>query len=390
MYLINNTEHIDIVKGVIKELETAEDNIHLKTEDGEEVLINRVLLSIVFPFLGVILDENVLVSHPPVFLIPLEMRVLKMVMDIKLRGLVNITDDEDIDRISAACYTLGEEIDADKFVKDSSDKFLDMKLEVEAPDSIEKDSISDNLETQGSTFTFRNKKRAGLKKKERCNKCKFYSKRGALKAHIAEAHIGKDSCKPEVVAETDTDVNDDIVKVETMSNQVLVKTEKASMGRKCNYCKQDLPRNSLTDHIKEVHPEREIFECETCGYECILKSILITHMKEIHREKTTCNYCQKDIKSIESHLEKYHPEQLDMYPCIQCPYAAFDEHRLALHMRKMHESKRGKCGKCNKRVHDIVNHNKKHEMNKFKCIPCSKSFSVKRDLCRHILYPYIV
>ena len=29
---------------------------------------------------------------------------------------------------------------------------------------------------------------------------------------------------------------------------------------------------------------------------------------------------------------------------------------------------------------------KKHKTNKFECIPCSKMFSLKRDLCRHILY----
>ena len=31
---------------------------------------------------------------------------------------------------------------------------------------------------------------------------------------------------------------------------------------------------------------------------------------------------------------------------------------------------------------------KRHEINKFECIPCTKNFSVKPDLCRHILYEH--
>ena len=82
MFLINNTEHMDVLIEVVKDLENAEGNACLKTEDGEEILINQVLLSIVFPSLGATLDGDVFGTKPPVFVIPLAARILKMVLDI--------------------------------------------------------------------------------------------------------------------------------------------------------------------------------------------------------------------------------------------------------------------------------------------------------------------
>ena len=148
MFLIDNTEHINLLIEVIKDLENVEQNVCLKTKDGEKFYVNQVLLSIVFTYLGNILDGNVSGSESFVFVVPLEMWMMKMVFDIKLRGFVNISQEEDIFRIIQAFDILGEKIGADQLVKHMgvlsgdcpisdiqhfSENFVDMKDEVGDP-----------------------------------------------------------------------------------------------------------------------------------------------------------------------------------------------------------------------------------------------------------------
>ena len=111
MFLLVNTEHTNLLSKVIKDLENAEQNICLKTKDNEQFYVNQVLLSIVSPYLGSILAEGVSPgSESPVLVVPLEMRILRMLFHIKLRGLVNISHQEDVDRIIKAFHILGEKI----------------------------------------------------------------------------------------------------------------------------------------------------------------------------------------------------------------------------------------------------------------------------------------
>jgi len=374
MFYIKNTAHKDVVQKIIEELQQSEATVCLKSEDGEKMFINKVLLSIWFPSLGsLITEENIL--DMTCISIPLEMRIIKMVLDIKVTGVINISDEGDVDKINEACSTLGEEIDADKLLNTiSDDTKIDIKTEVESHDSTLDNPGKDLIERQP-----KRQREVGLKK-ERCNKCRIFSKRGSLKAHILECHTDSSL----VTNDNNTTEND--VKTEIVE---AVKKERVITGRRCAYCKADLPRRSLIEHMKNVHPEREIFECELCGYECVIKSILVKHVHDSHtRDKTTCQYCDKEFKSIEVHIEKFHPEHLNKFSCVQCPFITFDDRRLKKHTRKQHESKRGYCGKCKKRVYDIEKHEKRHEFNKFECIPCNKNFSVRRDLCRHILYEH--
>ena len=107
MFLLNNTEQTNLVTKIIKGLENAEQNICLKTKDNEQFYVNQVLLSLVSPYLGGILAEDVPPgSESPVLVIPLEMRILRMLFHIKLRGFVNIRHQEDVERIIDAFHIL--------------------------------------------------------------------------------------------------------------------------------------------------------------------------------------------------------------------------------------------------------------------------------------------
>ena len=216
MFLLVNTEHTNLLSKVIKGLENAEQNICLKTKDNEQFYVNQVLLSIVSPYLGSILAEGVSPgSESPVLVVPLEMRILRMLFHIKLRGLVNISHQEDVDRIIEAFHILGEKIGADQLVTDNGISFkenwVDTKVKVEDPMIVNvedpwnvniEDKININMEDCVIDFVdvnnkieesgievkeisnkkldkqIKTKKKAALKVKDKCSGCRYYSRRG--------------------------------------------------------------------------------------------------------------------------------------------------------------------------------------------------------------------
>ena len=148
-----------------------------------------------------------------------------MLFDVKLRGLVNISHQEDVDRIIKAFHILGEKIRTDQLVTGNgislSENLVDIKDESEDPmivtvedpwnvnikdninidmeDSVEdfgdvdykkeeSDSVAKNVINKKLDKQIKTKKRAALKVRDKCSGCKYYSRRGAIRAHILEAH----------------------------------------------------------------------------------------------------------------------------------------------------------------------------------------------------------
>ena len=215
--------------------------------------------------------------------------------------------------------------------------------------------------------------------KDRCDQCRYYSKRGALTAHILDSHSGNEPSEQKHVESMVVDKSKDNEKI---------KVKKEHRGTACSICKIDIPRGGLTKHVKEIHPERELIKCEICAYEFLHKSSLEKHIGSTHASKLKCTYCMKDVKHMGKHIEKFHKDAPEIEQCPKCSFTSYDKTKISNHIRKNHESNRGNCLECKKRVRHIKNHMKKHKMNKFKCIPCNKNFGLKRDLCRHILYEH--
>ena len=148
-----------------------------------------------------------------------------MIFHIKLRGFVNISHQEEVDRIIEAFHILGEKIGADQLVTDNgisfSENLVDTKVKVEDPmivtvedpwnvnieDNInidmegsvedcgdvdykkeESDSVAKNVINKKLDKQIKTKKKAALKVRDKCSGCKYYSRRGAIRAHILEAH----------------------------------------------------------------------------------------------------------------------------------------------------------------------------------------------------------
>ena len=135
-----------------------------------------------------------------------------------------------------------------------------------------------------------------MKVKDKCTDCKYFSRRGAIRAHILESH-------PEMDLGI---INESEENAKTMSKHPvkteISKTDMKTEERICHICKVCVPKSRFINHFKESHPEKDIFKCETCGYECIFHSRFLEHISEAHKEKTTCSYCQKKIKNIKMHL----------------------------------------------------------------------------------------
>ena len=527
MFLIKNENQIADLATIIKDIEGSDKDVCLKSKEGEDFLVNRVLLFIIWPNLGALLDGNDLVM-----MVPLEMRLLRIVMEIKLRGFVNISNQEDVDKITEAFNVFGDNVGAEQFIMDYTESIVNENIEylfenfedeanvvvndqaaeiVTEPfqnkddsETMDKDSINTESEELNVDVTIKvedgeqnkpdysflrsqdqikRQKKAVLRAKDKCGDCKFYSRRGAIRQHILEAHKGKvplnndtnivtvplqdndyDAPMDNVGAKTESEELkvDAFIKVEDGQDQVKRKkqaacsflvpfaaalkarekcgeckyysrrgairqhyleahTEKAPLNNDndeiksdtaqpniekdkleikkskiktegsvnmtcCNICKMFIPRGSMTSHVKDIHPERDLIHCNICEFECLFKSTLAAHMESTHKKKTKCDFCDRKVKKMAIHLDKFHSEEPNKHKCKYCDFTSFDESRVFKHIRKQHENKGGKCKKCNKTFRNITNHQRKHKVNKFECIPCNKSFSVKRDLCRHILY----
>ena len=380
MFFIKDTEHVEKVNKLIGELFDSEGDVRLITTDGKELLIGKILFKMFCPLFGDILYTHSNGSDIPVFSLPLTMRTLQLLLDLKLRGFATTTDEEELERVKEAINTLGLVIKADQLgiegATESNDATIEMKEE--QPDD-GKDKMQPEVKAKG--------RRSTMNSDKRCDKCAFYSKRGALKAHILESHSGEAQIEKFVVKD-ECEIADEELGVNPKIEQKMCMTKDEVKGTKCRHCKEILKRGTLKKHVKEFHPEHEIFRCDECGYESLKEGELKRHAILIHRDSTKCSYCHKDVKFIEDHLEKFHTEQLEKYSCEKCPYIAYSEAKLDTHIYRKHSSKRGVCGQCNKRVNNLSSHLKKHKTNKFECVPCTKNFSVKRDLCRHILYEH--
>ena len=106
MYLIRNTDHLETVNKIVEELRTAQGDVCLKASDGEEFHVAKVLLSIFCPFLVDILDRDGGGSDTPVISVPIKIRTLQLVFQLKIGGSVTIGH-RDLNRIKKAFNILG-------------------------------------------------------------------------------------------------------------------------------------------------------------------------------------------------------------------------------------------------------------------------------------------
>ena len=187
----------------------------------------------------------------------------------------------------------------------------------------------------------------------------------------------------------------------------------------CKACNKNFSRkDNITRHIESVHLKLRNHLCSDCGKEFSEKAALVRHVSMQHGNvRYPCHLCDKSYgleKDLKSHIKVMH-ENLS-YTCTICNKAFSQKSNLDKHILEIHEGKKVKCEFCEKQLSstsmkrhiEVVHHgikypcklcngafsnltkhmNEKHNRdgNGFnQCPKCSKIFSRKENLNRHIL-----
>ena len=133
--------------------------------------------------------------------------------------------------------------------------------------------------------------------------------------------------------------------------------------------------------------------CEICGFKTNLKSLLIKHVRMIHKKKESaiCEICGFNSTNfgLKLHVQKAHANNLDLktqiesvyerskkFKCKKCEFETAQKPNLKTHIESVHGSiKPFKCIKC-----DVTSvHEEKKQ--RLLCLICNKSYS---DMPKHI------
>jgi len=183
----------------------------------------------------------------------------------------------------------------------------------------------------------------------------------------------------------------------TLKNHIKIVHE--GKKHKCFHCGKEFSlKINLTAHML-VHSDEKNYKCDQCN-KCFkrkgeLKLHLGTkmHYRYIHSEKLsalTCSYCNKTFISksgLESHMFTHSGK---VYTCEACNKKFSRPMSLSQHIRRKHENQELhlKCQFCDQSFYstsDFGAHVRKHiGENPFPCSECSKEFSQKYLLLKHI------
>ncbi|XP_059616088.1 zinc finger protein 62-like [Phlebotomus argentipes] len=151
-------------------------------------------------------------------------------------------------------------------------------------------------------------------------------------------------------------------------------------------------------HKKTAHNSNpQILSCIYCSKTYLKFTGLIAHMKARHRglpRKTgaipTCSFCKlvcKSIEDLQEHVEEMHPLQ-NRFECALCDWSTYYKYLIIRHMKVNHmKQKYEACRFCakiclKKRIYCHIS--AKHREHKaLQCEICSKTFKTKRTLKNH-------
>lgn len=166
---------------------------------------------------------------------------------------------------------------------------------------------------------------------------------------------------------------------------------------KCGFCNKIYKsRQSLKEHFRVAHSSnRKLYVCVTCGKRYTARSSLMVHVKTHNGEKPyACPYCPKSYtrpKYLKVHsLVHTGQERPRPFLCnyINCDRSFSTKNSLLVHIAHAHSTERPyKCTICQKgfaTASGLNDHRESHSSSELFCDYCSKRFSNKRVLLRHL------
>lgn len=166
---------------------------------------------------------------------------------------------------------------------------------------------------------------------------------------------------------------------------------------KCGFCNKTYKsRQSLKEHFRVAHSSnRKLYVCVTCGKRYTASSTLRVHTKTHSGEKPyACQHCPKSYtrpKYLRMHsLVHTGQERPRPFLCnyINCDRSFSTKHSLLVHIAHAHSAERPhKCNICLKgfaTTSGLRDHRESHSSTEFFCNCCSRRFSNKRVLQKHM------
>lgn len=224
----------------------------------------------------------------------------------------------------------------------------------------------------------------------RCECCsQLYLNYRGLRKHYTQFHKNEMLLKQQSAATEDGATEGEL---ENSARQKELKC--ATCGASCE------SDDALAAHYVEVHPDQQVFPCETCRKVFTDRDMLQTHLRKHMQIKTgensseqtyLCNICDKELKSLSTlrvHVQSHN--KVRSFKCDICQEKYTTASNLRKH-RKIHNTTRMyKCPHCPKEF-TTNNYKLKHVKRvhtrdfQYGCSHCPKKFLEKKRFQQHMV-----
>ena len=139
----------------------------------------------------------------------------------------------------------------------------------------------------------------------KCTECGF----STISKNVLQKHIYKHRGKPKTCNKCDQTYRT----AYHFCEDIDVIEEEEEEDYECSVCFEKLShKQSLTLHMKRLHPDRESLQCDACCYVARTKRRLAVHKKSHLKEVISCDICQQTFKTffqLKKHSVKAHDLQ---------------------------------------------------------------------------------